>query len=536
METLWQQFVHPPQGYGSIPWWIWNGRMEYAEMERQLRLMKEAGLDGWMLWVRFGVEVEYLSRDFFDRLRFAVQKSAELGLDVWIFDEYAWPSGSAHNLVPRNHPEYRMRVLSCLEARVTGPGPVHLSFPPPAPAEVLAALPAPEGVYVEGELPQDDRRIERVVAVPVVNGRLDPNRAIHVTDAVSGLDVDWEAPAGEWFLLVLLSRDYRNYIDAVNPEAVRAFIHTTHEQYQHHLGDYFGSVVKGFFLDEPRYIRHGREKPQFEEPTIPWSHRLFERLEERGLKPIDPCLAAVFCEVEGKEAALRVQFWKALMELYREAYFQQLSDWAEQHGLVYCGDCFTEESEILVNQGDYFQTAAPLHIPGMDSLGDVPLENPTVRKGPKFPSSLAHAASHPSSLISHPSSLRNRCLAEGPGLLGWDCTLERLKACTDWPYAYGINMLVPNAFFYTVAHEQFYETPSYFHQWTLWPYYPVYDAYVRRLSFLLSQGHHQADVALFYPTATFLKNYWPLPTALRLHRGPFADATPPLSPPLRRGG
>ena len=42
---------------------------------RQLELMKEAGLDGWMLWARFGLEMEYLGHEFMTKFRFAVQES-----------------------------------------------------------------------------------------------------------------------------------------------------------------------------------------------------------------------------------------------------------------------------------------------------------------------------------------------------------------------------------------------------------------------------------------------------------------------------
>ena len=92
----------PSFGFGPIPWWVWNGTMKYAEIERQLVLMKDAGMEGWTLWARFGLEMEYLSHDFMQRFRFAVQKSAELGLDVWVFDEFAWPTCSARVRRPRS--------------------------------------------------------------------------------------------------------------------------------------------------------------------------------------------------------------------------------------------------------------------------------------------------------------------------------------------------------------------------------------------------------------------------------------------------
>ena len=109
-----------PTGYGTIPWWIWNGSMDCGEMSRQLRLMKDADMDGWMLWARFGLEIEYLGHEFMTRFRFAVEESARLGLEVWIYDEYAWPTGSACGQVREVDSEYRMRVLSAFDYDLEG--------------------------------------------------------------------------------------------------------------------------------------------------------------------------------------------------------------------------------------------------------------------------------------------------------------------------------------------------------------------------------------------------------------------------------
>jgi hypothetical protein len=509
-DALYSGFCQPPRGFGTVPWWIWNGRLDYAEIERQVRLMAEAGLEGWMLWARFGLEIEYLSDEFMRRFRFAVQKSAEAGLDVWVFDEYAWPSGSAHNRVPTKHPEYRMRVLSCIREEVAGGHRVSRSYPPPPASRDLAVVEGASatGGYIDGELARDERRIERVLAVPLRQGVPDLTATRDITAAVQGFELRWNAPAGDWLVLAFVSRDYRNYIDPINPAAVAAFIEETHERYRQWVGEYFGRVVKGFFLDEPRWLRRGIEKPQFSEPTIPYTQDLFGRLEQAGLDEVDAATAALFVDLErlppaGAQQAvgLRVRFWRTLTDLYRDAYFAPLAEWAARHDMLYSGDCFTEETLILVALGDYFHVVAPLHLPGMDSLCDLNVANAMVRKGPKFPSSLAHR-------------LGRRAMAEGPGLLGWDTTLQRLKGNADWLLAYGVSFLVPNAFFYTIAHEQFYEPPSYFHQWTLWPYYRRFDGYFRRLAWLLAQGTHVADAALFYPTATLQAHYTPPPTRL----------------------
>ena len=127
------------------------------------------------------------------------------------------------------------------------------------------------------------------------------------------------------------------------------------------------------------------------------------------------------------------------------------------------------------------------------------MEDREIFKSPKFPSSVAHMKGE-----------KTRCLAEGPGLLGWGTTMEEMRRVTDWLYVFGTNRLVPNSFMYTIAHEQFYETPSYFFQWTLWPFYRDWDTYVKRLGYVLTRGRHVPTAAVLYPTATQLARLTPV--------------------------
>jgi len=39
--------------------------------------------------------VPYLSEAYFDCYRLAVEEAKRLGLHVWLYDEYNWPSGTA---------------------------------------------------------------------------------------------------------------------------------------------------------------------------------------------------------------------------------------------------------------------------------------------------------------------------------------------------------------------------------------------------------------------------------------------------------
>lgn len=57
--------------------------------------------------------------EVFQRLRSAAAELARRGNEVWIYDELAYPSGSAGGRVLEGHPDYQARALSCRDFYVT---------------------------------------------------------------------------------------------------------------------------------------------------------------------------------------------------------------------------------------------------------------------------------------------------------------------------------------------------------------------------------------------------------------------------------
>ena len=65
-------FKNPPVENRPRPFWFFNGDMERDEIRYQILEMKEKGLGGFFLCARQGLRVPYLSREWFDLCRFAV--------------------------------------------------------------------------------------------------------------------------------------------------------------------------------------------------------------------------------------------------------------------------------------------------------------------------------------------------------------------------------------------------------------------------------------------------------------------------------
>lgn len=96
---------NPPDEYIPIPWWSWTGTLDPELLRRQLDLMREQGIREFFIFPLYGLDVEYMSEVYLDRIEQVCEWCEQLGMRVWIYDEHNWPSGMAGGLVARKHPE-----------------------------------------------------------------------------------------------------------------------------------------------------------------------------------------------------------------------------------------------------------------------------------------------------------------------------------------------------------------------------------------------------------------------------------------------
>lgn len=104
-------FADPPGTFRPIPFWFWNGDMQEAEIDRQLREMRDKGVMEAFIHARKGLEIPYLSETWFDRVGFTVKKAAEYGMRMWLYDEDNWPSGYAGGRVVKADPNCKLKNL-----------------------------------------------------------------------------------------------------------------------------------------------------------------------------------------------------------------------------------------------------------------------------------------------------------------------------------------------------------------------------------------------------------------------------------------
>ena len=89
-----------------LAFWSWNGDLEEDRLDEIIRGFQTAGIGGFFMHARAGLKVEYLSEEWFDRIRFSAETARKYGLEAWLYDENGWPSGYAGGRVPRRDPAF----------------------------------------------------------------------------------------------------------------------------------------------------------------------------------------------------------------------------------------------------------------------------------------------------------------------------------------------------------------------------------------------------------------------------------------------
>lgn len=189
------------RNYRPVPFWSWNDRLQPAHLQQQVRDMKQAGMGGFFMHARGGLETEYMSEEWFAAVKASVEEAKQQDMNAWCYDENGWPSGFAGG--------------------------------------ALLEDPANWAHYLRFEV--KDTFDPEALAVYTLHGRT----LQRVTEPV----------AGETAYQCVFDCTNSSVTDILNPRIVDAFIQETHRRYYDRFAEEFGKTIKGFFTDEPQYFR-----------------------------------------------------------------------------------------------------------------------------------------------------------------------------------------------------------------------------------------------------------------------------------------
>ena len=104
-------FKNIPNKYRPIPFWSWNEKLETNETKRQIELMKNVGIGGFIMHARGGLQTEYMGDEWFDNICSGIENAEKHNMYAWAYDENGWPSGFGDGKVNGLGEEYQQKVL-----------------------------------------------------------------------------------------------------------------------------------------------------------------------------------------------------------------------------------------------------------------------------------------------------------------------------------------------------------------------------------------------------------------------------------------
>lgn len=113
MKDFEKALQNPPKKYRPAPFWSWNEKLDVNETKNQINQMNEAGLGGFFMHARGGLQTEYLSDEWFDNVSASLDEGEKLDMFAWGYDENGWPSGFGGGKVNGLGLSFQQKYLRC---------------------------------------------------------------------------------------------------------------------------------------------------------------------------------------------------------------------------------------------------------------------------------------------------------------------------------------------------------------------------------------------------------------------------------------
>ena len=334
---------------------LWTQGQSPDQIRRTVREVAEGGNTGFVWESR--PHPDYLGPRWWSDLRVAIDEARRLQLEVWIFDEWMYPSGVAGGKLVAANPAFALHTVDERTLEAQGPS-----------AATEWAIPQPLGPN------------EQLLAVVAFPDRAQAGAAPVVLDRAAR--VRWAAPQGRWRICWTISRSHapragwsmENMIDVMNPQATAEFIRITHAATYEHFREDFGRTIKGFFSDEAGF----RNVPSYESlpgtpgAPLPWSPVFAAYFQKLKGYDITPWLPALWYDLGERTRMVRFDFVDALSRALAENFFRPQQEWCRAHGVRLIGHLVEDnhaDHNLGYGPGHWFRAIGQMDMPGIDVVG-----------------------------------------------------------------------------------------------------------------------------------------------------------------------
>lgn len=463
-------FQNPTKEYRGTPFWAWNCKPERTLIKKEIKYFKEMGMGGAHVHSRTGLDIPYLSEEFFSFVKYAMEQFKNEDMFCWLYDEDRWPSGSAGGIVTKDL-EMRSRFL-----------------------------------VIEPYLYRDETKdafVATAKAVRSINRKLLGYYKISFTKEgrLNCYDriVDPEKEEGDiWEAYLEISGDtpwFNNqaYINTFDKKAVDRFIEVTHEQYWKHFKREFSKEIPAIFTDEPQFGHKEVFDTPFEKKPIilPYTDDFDKTFtEEYEFSIIDRIPELVWELKKGEVSEARYYYHRHLCERFSHAFGDNIGKWCDDKGIKLTGHMMNEWT--LYGQtmavGEVMRPMKSFGIPGVDMLCDR-----------RELSTLKQAAS-----IAHQMG-REGVMSEIYGVTGWTFDFRNHKLSGDWQAAMGATVRVHHLTMMSMEGEAKRDYPASIGYQSPWyKEYSYIENHFGRLNTALTRGKPKISVGIIHP----IESYW----------------------------
>ena len=83
-----------------------SGRPSEADVVSALESARAAGYSDFMVYARSGLEIDYMGEEWLELVGHFLRHAERLGMSIWLYDEFNWPSGSCKRRVTAENPDF----------------------------------------------------------------------------------------------------------------------------------------------------------------------------------------------------------------------------------------------------------------------------------------------------------------------------------------------------------------------------------------------------------------------------------------------
>lgn len=459
LDELKRNFKNPPNAYGPVPFYWWNGEpLSRERVAWQLDRLKENGFSGvninyshTNLGQTYRGDPPLFSDAWWAFWETVVEECAARDMAIG-FDDYLITHGNPDLAVigaeiREKHPEVAGQLLRRRTERLRTGQRYRLDS-------------------------VRDPSIVNASAYRVTEGQLDPASRINLSAmAVSGETV-WIDLEGEWEISILHTEPQP--FGALNPEYAQRVIEFYFERFEKHSKGQLGKAVNYFFQDE---LTFGGSMPY-------WAENLPAEFERRKGYDLLPELTALFTDVGPRTPKVRLDYYDVTTQMMEDAYFKPIFEWCAERGITYGHDQIARADVIdgVRYYGDYFRALRWYQAPGTDRI-------PDLIRG-KVSASIAGLYGRP------------RVWLEAYHSTGWGVSPEDIHRWDCESLLYGYNLFSYHSLYYSTRAGWWAWAPGDIHfRQPYWEWMRSHYKMLQRMSYLLSQGRHACDIAVLFPSS-----------------------------------